>query len=402
MERGHVQLIEWITSNGGYISPKLEIRELPGRGRGLVVNDRVYPNERLIHLKLRQLLNYSSIHNAMVDGGHLSETEYRSMSAHQVLALFLVIQQSLGSKSDWKAFMGLLPDRKEGFLDVPLQWSKEDQDSLTPEGIVVLKKTLDTFEADYDKTKTFVAKYDSDPRDAYLWAWLCVNSRCLYFDLTLTTGKKDAQEVPDNITLAPYVDLINHSVESGPTHCQLKTSSIGFEILCGQRGYTADEEIFLCYGPRSNSVLLCEYGFTVPENPWDDVDISDALENTFLTKQHETVLREMGYYGEYTLLPDSISFRTQVAFAAIHFLQSAEPANARLLKLFVDGKLGTQRFQNTMKAGLRDILTTSAQETEAILASSAKLRSCVEILHQSRLKIIQSLLADLTSIVGAT
>lgn len=190
MENSHVQLIEWITSNGGYISPKLEIRELPGRGRGLVVNDRVYPNERLIHLKLRQLLNYSSIHNAMVDGGHLSETEYRSMSAHQVLALFLVIQQSLGSKSDWKAFMGLLPDRKEGFLDVPLQWSKEDQDSLTPEGIVVLKKTLDTFEADYDKTKTFVAKYDSDPRDAYLWAWLCVNSRCLYFDLTLTTGKK--------------------------------------------------------------------------------------------------------------------------------------------------------------------------------------------------------------------
>lgn len=402
MDDLHVQLIEWVTSNGGYISPKLEIRELPGRGRGLVVNDRVYPNERLIHLKLRQLLNYSSIHDAMVGGGHVSEAEYRSMSAHQVLALFLVIQQSLGAKSDWEAFMGLLPDRVEGFLDVPLQWSKEDQASLTPEGIAVLKKTLETFEEDYDKVKAFVGKYGSDPRDAYLWAWLCVNSRCLYFDLTLTTSRKDAQEVPDNITLAPYVDLINHSVESGPTHCQLKTSSMGFEIVCGQRGYQADEEIFLCYGPRSNSVLLCEYGFTVENNPWDDVDISDALERTFLTKQHETVLKEMGYFGEYTLLPDSISFRTQVSFAAIHFLQSAEPANARMLKLFVDGKLGTQRFQSVMIAGLRDILTTSKLETEAILASSAKLRSQVEILHQGRLEIIKSLLADLASIVRAT
>lgn len=398
----HVQLIEWITSNGGYISPKLEIRELPGRGRGLVVNERVYPNERLIHLKLRQLLNYSSVQNAMVAEGHLSEEEYRNMSAHQVLALFLVLQQSLGEKSEWLPFMSLLPDRKDGFADVPLQWSKESQQSLTPEGIAVLEKTLTAFEADYEKTKAHVAKLSSDPRDAYLWAWLCVNSRCLYFDLTLTNGKKGAEKIPDNITLAPYVDLINHSVESGPTHCQLKTSSMGFEILCGQRGYAADEEIFLCYGPRSNSVLLCEYGFTVENNPWDDVDISEALEKTFLTKQHETALRELGYYGEYTLLPDSISFRTQVAFAAIHFLQSAEPVNARLLKLFVDGKLGTQRFQGVMKAGLRDILTTIAFETESRLATGSKMRSHVEILHKNRLEIVKTLLADLTSIVRGT
>lgn len=82
----------------------------------------------------------------------------------------------------------------------------------------------------------------------------------------------------------PFADCLNHT--NVATKYDLDVDSNGMFRLfpSGTNSYAAGKEVFNSYGRRSNFQLLLDYGFALPENEWDYVDIElpkDAMTKKF-------------------------------------------------------------------------------------------------------------------------
>lgn len=73
--------------------------------------------------------------------------------------------------------------------------------------------------------------------------------------------------------LAPLADMLNHSLSPNVAWRQLGAQ---IELYC-LRGIAALEELTCSYGPKSNSALLINYGFVLPNNPHDEYALTLTL-----------------------------------------------------------------------------------------------------------------------------
>ncbi|CAN0356564.1 unnamed protein product, partial [Ectocarpus sp. 12 AP-2014] len=76
--------------------------------------------------------------------------------------------------------------------------------------------------------------------------------------------------------LTPVVDLINH--QSGIDSDVSYNYFYGYFAVTTQRGWTAGEQVFISYGPRSNDHLLQRYGFVEQDNPNDVYRITGLID----------------------------------------------------------------------------------------------------------------------------
>lgn len=164
-------------------------------------------------------------------------------------------------------------------------------------------------------------------QDTFLWAWLCVNSRCVFLPLGLA-------EHADNFTLAPMLDMANHTPDPA-LECKVNyTADRGLELcapsaeqqtLPERKAYvgTEGDECFITYGPHSNECLLSEYGFVLPaelhftgettSGSWKgsryvDVLFDKEVEALLVAQDKEgeakiELLQNRGYWGEFTVHP---------------------------------------------------------------------------------------------------
>lgn len=165
--------------------------------------------------------------------------------------------------------------------------------------------------------------------EKFVHIYTIINSRCLYAEVPLK-----ADDVANNFTMVPYVDFLNHtSMTEG--HCipslnkLVKRSDCGlgeFIIRIAEGGYSKiGQEIFLNYGAHTNDFLLNEYGFTLPDNSQNYINITEIVVRLFEGKEDMVqLLMEYDYWGEYTISRDSVSFRTLVALVAL-VVETTEP-----------------------------------------------------------------------------
>ena len=73
--------------------------------------------------------------------------------------------------------------------------------------------------------------------------------------------------------LAPLVDMLNHSLSPNVAWKQL---GVQIELYC-LRDIAALEELTCSYGPKSNSALLINYGFVLPNNPYEEYSLTLTL-----------------------------------------------------------------------------------------------------------------------------
>lgn len=171
--------------------------------------------------------------------------------------------------------------------------------------------------------------------DLFLWAWLCVNSRCVFLPLGLA-------DHADNFTLAPVLDMANHTPDPA-LECKVRYANNGGLELCapGQRQQSQSgpsaaammpgDECCITYGPHSNEKLLSEYGFVLSprlqyrddaagaplqsEGRWRGSRYVDVLMDpeveALLSAQGSSgrdkieLLQNRGYWGEFTIHPYS-------------------------------------------------------------------------------------------------
>jgi hypothetical protein len=154
------------------------------------------------------------------------------------------------------------------------------------------------------------AAFPSIHYEAYLHAWLLVNTRTFYFLLPKT---KTPTNRDDCMALNPFADYFNHTAVSTPSTpcCDVQFSSTGYKFTTPTL-IKKDEEIYISYGNHSNDFLLAEYGFILADNKWDEIPFDDHILPLLSASQRET-LKDTGFLSKYVLDRETICHRTQVA-----------------------------------------------------------------------------------------
>ncbi|GAC94524.1 potential protein lysine methyltransferase [Pseudozyma hubeiensis SY62] len=374
----------------------VEVSDRVPAGRGLVFTAQIQPEQVLLTLPLHSLINVKTyktffhpdtlptrVRVASTDNGNSVDRSDHRLSSAQLLSLLLTrarVELNSGrkrTKSDQTSkhealqlFVQTLPQR---FGTVPLTWSMLARSkskswkqsffetllqALPPHSRDLNKKVRQRFETDWDRISTLRASERdllaepalllSDPDlagstidlidvDTFLWAWLCVNSRCLFLPLGLA-------DHADNFTLAPLLDMANHTSDPALECKVVHAPDGGFRLLAPSKEVAqkvrsgddchvakAGDECFITYGPHSNETLLSEYGFVLPAQLTfaEDVGTEAATSELnvcwrgsryvdVLMDQHverllraqgadgETkieLLQNRGYWGEFTIHP---------------------------------------------------------------------------------------------------
>ncbi|CAB3380945.1 Hypothetical predicted protein [Cloeon dipterum] len=101
----------------------------------------------------------------------------------------------------------------------------------------------------------------------FLWAWFAVNTRAVYVEPSQDKICKDK----DNIALAPFLDLLNHSPHIEPNKVGWNGD---FYQIKASKSFKKHDQVYISYGAHDNLTLCLEYGFIVAKNSHDRVIFS--------------------------------------------------------------------------------------------------------------------------------
>ncbi|CAH6719051.1 ribosomal lysine N-methyltransferase 2 [[Candida] jaroonii] len=410
-----------VSSKESFVSLKVGAKDFGDEGRGLAANDNIVQNEEIIKIPHSYLLNAHTIirhishfnkhthlneHYSNIDISYeeepkdevtqiYSKIQYNEMvglSSFQLVSLYLCLETGR-QNSFWKPFLDSLPDIK-AFNWTPLVWEETGSGDLIEFLPSEVKEHHSQVSQRYNRDKeavkkfltsklpetTSVDKYITSQR--YLWAWMCINSRCLYMEL------RESNDNADNFTMAPLVDFVNHSDDD---HCRLKIDNKGFHVITTTK-YEPQSQIYLSYGPHSNGFLLCEYGFVLPSNKWNDIDISRYIKQD-LNEDQVKFLKQYEYFDNYTIGKVSgVSYRTEIALAV---MQESKPFNSRKLLAYVKGLTDGESYGESSKEILHDILN----EVESDISGK---RAQIKEIHDESKRVIIQLYSDIEEIIDAT
>lgn len=109
-------------------------------------------------------------------------------------------------------------------------------------------------------------------------AWLCAG-----WALAVVTSRAFRVAGPSQpASMLPLIDMCNHSFAP---NCQLQIDGSGDVGLVALQHIPQQQLLQLSYGNFSNDFLLMDYGFIIPDNPFDKIHLSFSLE--MLEVQHD-------------------------------------------------------------------------------------------------------------------
>jgi hypothetical protein len=180
----------------------------------------------------------------------------------------------------WSEFLKVQPSRYDNIL----YFSEEDLSLLEGSNTLQYSRLIrDQFHSDYrilfveGLSILFPAIFSLEKYtlSAYQWALSLVWSRA--YDLPKANIRKDSK--PTLRTLIPFGDMFNHDITSLNTHLyNASTDKMEYSFFPPPQGWKKGEQIFINYGPFCNAKLLKVYGFSLPDNPYDEVEVWASMD----------------------------------------------------------------------------------------------------------------------------
>ena len=96
--------------------------------------------------------------------------------------------------------------------------------------------------------------------ERFKWAYQVVMTRCWGFNID---EKKDFE-------LVPFADMLNHDHHIG----SLGSYNVSTFSILSKINYTMGDQVYVSYGNKSNEELIGGYGFIIPNNPYNAVEIN--------------------------------------------------------------------------------------------------------------------------------
>ncbi|KAF9464681.1 hypothetical protein BDZ94DRAFT_1215871 [Collybia nuda] len=340
-------LLEWLVKHGMDTSSrnlKVEVRETSRAGYGLFALCDIAPSSSLFTIPATALLNVSTL------SPHYPPIQ-PPLTAVQLLSLHLLRFRPKTSQRSLDPLFGPYISILPGHFDShPLTWlwKKTKQPfganlylrlicDIPPSVLLSLTHVFDRFQSDWETICQYLSKHhDVFPRkfelleSDFLWAWLNVNTRCVYHQLM------PSQSHSDNLTLCPILDFANHTTGKirmttlSQAHEGFRNIIGGnFTLLTPSSIVTQEhDELYLMYGAHSNRKLFVDYGFVNRTlDGGGEVDIQEPIQALFtgrgdLGKWMKYQLVESGYWGDWTLHsyppPAHPSYRVIMALRLYH------------------------------------------------------------------------------------
>lgn len=395
----------------------VEVRDDLPNGRGLALTRDVEPNEVVLTLPASLLINTRTLADKFEPGVLPRPNRPGKLTGIQVLCVYLCRPDL--HDADGQAFVASLPT---SFASHPVMWALDEAEfsqlllaSLPDETAARVANIVTKLEADWRAIAAYCRETTTTApsRPDFIHAWLCINTRSVYYSLGLPRD--------DNLTLAPLLDMANHTCQadriatvtilgSSPSSTSLApikgAGSIELRLPSGgQRG----DEVCIAYGAHDDSRLFAEYGFHLGRdegpllNPHAAVDVTTALERRLAALSEregswrEETLRQTGYWGEWTIDAEGPSWRTEMAcrIASAH-----TDEDRRRFDLVVAGRVSIISRDNEEEA--RRLLDEVCQEAKISL--EVKLRrlptSVVGEDAQASVKLVSTLLKSQVAILS--
>ncbi|KAI0807377.1 SET domain-containing protein [Fomes fomentarius] len=230
----------------------------------------------------------------------------------------------------------------------------------------------------------------------YLWAWLNVNTRCIFYRI------RPALSDPDNFALCPILDFANHS--PGQTHIFPVIDSEVWAVISkkspknfiffgpSSTSVSSGQELYLQYGAHPNSFLFSEYGFVnrIPDGAIiageysGEVDVQDPVEELVakspLGPRFKSILEAKGYWGDWTLhsapSPAHPSYRLIAALRLLSALESVPATQGSTFHAAVN------RWRDVTNGQYEGISAENEEKWRQILHSI-----CSQIVERARRRI---------------
>ncbi|KAG0000948.1 SET domain-containing protein 4, partial [Entomortierella chlamydospora] len=268
-DKEYLDFLDWLKQMG-CPKTKLTLAEFSNTGRGMMATKDIKAGEVIVQVPESNLVTMKSLE--AIYGSRIVRAK-KKINSHMIIALHIALMMQDPEKLGWLPYLRLLPKK---FDTMPIRYPKELFDLLPPHAQAHVNRQRSKIMADYNSTLEFL-KVNNDllkrplEYEDYEWAWLVVNTRCIYLD-----AKK--QDTADNIALAPMLDFLNHTHDAK------------------------------------------EYGFVTPNNPFnyalvdnDFLQLSIPGESPSAKNDKMDLLTMSGYFCDYALHRNDVSFRLMVA-----------------------------------------------------------------------------------------
>ncbi|PWA94971.1 SET domain-containing protein [Artemisia annua] len=202
------------------------------------------------------------------------------------LALVILLHQKLGQASEWAPYISCLPPVEE--MHNTIFWSDEELEMIKPSSYLYNEtlKHKDQVEKKFSSIQhvldNFPEYFEHVTLHKFKHAHALVESRAW-------VGRRSA-------TLVPFVEFFNHDAFS-KTEILYDDSAQILQYIAS-KNYAPGDEVLIKYGKIPNAELLLHFGFTIPFNRYNMVQVEINL------PQHDQ-LREMklDLLNKHTTLP---------------------------------------------------------------------------------------------------
>lgn len=176
------------------------------------------------------------------------------------VAVVLLAEKNLGQLSEWAPYINCLPHINE--MHNTIFWSTEELDMLQQSPVYQETTSQKTFiKEEFSAVKLalehFPQMFGDLKLEDFMLAYAWIISR--------------AWRTSKGVSLIPFADFLNHDGDSEAILLSddVKETS---EVIADQ-SYAAGDQVLIRYGRFSNDTLLLDFGFTLPCNIYDQVQI---------------------------------------------------------------------------------------------------------------------------------
>ncbi|KAF8407594.1 hypothetical protein HHK36_006728 [Tetracentron sinense] len=283
-------LIRWVRMEGGFVHQALKIADGSSYGFGVVASEDIPKGSDLIALPDHLPLRFDSLDS---DSGFGSESVLLQLARQvpeELWAMRLglkLLQERATVDSFWWPYISNLPET----YSVPIFFPGEDIRNLQYAPLLYQVNKRCRFLLDFEKDINRIlvnVRRDDHPfgcqdvdASSLGWAMSAVSSRAF---------RLHGERFPDGTSsdvpmMLPFIDTCNHSFNPNARILQeqdtrnpkmlVKAGFLSCPILLvvAETQIKQDDPVLLNYGCLNNDFFLLDYGFVVPSNPYDCIEL---------------------------------------------------------------------------------------------------------------------------------
>ncbi|KAI0105557.1 hypothetical protein GGR51DRAFT_549074 [Nemania sp. FL0031] len=274
---GMQDLMLWAAGKGVQMHG-IKPTRIPTRGVGIIATRELEIGQQIMRIPA------PAIHSLHSIPASISAKLPSDIPLHGLLAADLALKTS-PTDLPWAR---LLPTQADFASSVPLMWPKELHEHLPIAARRILERQQDKFQREWNSVAQAFPELD---RSEYMYHWLIINTRTFFHE----TPEMEQYQWEDKLCLLPAADSFNHATDG----CKVTWWDDEGYVITTNRAYHVGEELYISYGEHSNDFLLVEYGFTVPQNPHDEVGLDEVIIPK-LGRAQQDALAQRGLLGDFT------------------------------------------------------------------------------------------------------